>query len=127
MYGEQLAGDHLGVPMRRVVSDGTVDAVSETRVVEHSSIADTIAAILSVIYTAIMSIIGLDTLLKALDAREANGFVSAIDTFAGVFLRPFEGVFSDQRYWGTALIAAAVYTVIYLIAMAAMRRDRAVI
>ena len=113
--------------MRRVVTGDAVDSVSETRVVEHQSVADTIAAILSVIYTAIMSIIGLDTLLKALDAREANGFVSAIDTVAGVFLRPFEGVFSDQRYWGTALIAAAVYTVIYLIAMAAMRRDRMVV
>jgi len=112
--------------MRRVVSGGTVDSVSETQVVEHQSIADTIAAVISVIYTAILSLIGLDTLLKALDAREANGFVSAIDTLAGVFLRPFEGVFSDQRYWATALIAAVVYTVVYLIAMAALRRDRTV-
>lgn len=113
--------------MRRVVTGGAVDSVSETQVVEHQSIGSTIAAVLTVIYTAVLSIIGLDTLLKALEAREQNDFVRAIDSLAGVFLRPFDGVFNDQRYWGTALIAAAVYTVIYLIAMAAMRRDRGVI
>lgn len=110
--------------MRRVVTDDSVDQVSETHVVEHRSLADTIGAVLTVLYTAVLSLIGLDTLLKALDARPENGFVSAIDDVSGVFLRPFDGVFNDQRYWGTALIAAVVYTVIYLIALAAMRRDR---
>ena len=113
--------------VRRVVVDDAVDHVAETRVVEHRSVADTIASVITVLYTAVVALIGVDVLLEALDAREENGFVSAVDNLSGVFLRPFDGVFSDQRYWGTALIAAAVYTVIYLIAMAAMRRDRAVI
>ena len=112
--------------VRRVVVDDAVDQVQET-VVEHRSVADTIASVLTVIYSAILALIGLDVLLEALDAREENGFVSAIDTMSGAFLRPFDGVFSDQRYWGTALIAAVVYTVIYLIAMAALRRDHTVV
>jgi len=111
--------------MRRVVTDD-VDQVSETRVVEHRSLADTLASVITVIYTAIIALIGIDALLEALEAREENGFVSAIDSMSGVFIKPFEGVFADQRYWATALIAAVVYTVIYVIAMAALRRDRTV-
>ncbi len=112
---------------RRVVVDDGVDQVSETRVVEHRSIADTIASVITVLYTAVVALIGVDVLLEALDAREQNDFVSAVDTLSGAFLRPFDGVFSDQRYWGTALIALVVYTVVYLIAMAALRRDSDVI
>ena len=113
--------------VRRVVVDDGVDQVAETRVVEHRSIADTIASVLTVLYTAVIALIGLDVLLEAMDAREENDFVSAIDGLSGVFLRPFDGVFSDQRYWGTALIAVVVYTIVYLIAMAALRRDTDVI
>ncbi len=114
----------LGVEfMRRVVAED-VDQVSETRVVEHRSIADTIFSVVTVVYSAVIALLGVDTLLEALDARESNGLVSAIDGLSDVFLAPFEGVFNDQRYWATALIAAVIYTVIYLIAMAALRRDR---
>ena len=111
--------------MRRVITDDRADVVSGTTVVERRPLADSIANVVTVLYTAVLSLIGLDALLEALEARESNGFVSAIDTLAGAFLGPFDGVFNDQRYWGTALIAAVVYTVIYLIAMAALRRDRA--
>ncbi|HVE62937.1 MAG TPA: hypothetical protein VNB94_03955 [Mycobacteriales bacterium] len=110
--------------MRRVVA-GDLDQVSETRVVEHRSVAETIASVITVLYAAVIALIGIDVLLEALDAREENGFVSAIDGLSGAFTKPFDGVFADQRYWATALIAAVVYTVIYLIAMAALRRDPA--
>ncbi|HVE97680.1 MAG TPA: hypothetical protein VNA12_00685 [Mycobacteriales bacterium] len=113
--------------VRRVVVDDAVDQVAETRVVEHRSPAETIASILTVLYSALVALIGLDALLEALDAREENGFVSAIDALSGVFVRPFDGVFNDQRYWATALIAIVVYTIVYLIAMAALQRDRTVI
>jgi fluoride ion exporter CrcB/FEX len=109
--------------VRRVYADDDV-AVSETRTVESAPIASTIANVISVLYVAILSLIGLDTLLEALGAREDNGFVSAIDTLSAPFMAPFKGVFDNQQYWATALIAAAVYTVIYLIAMAALRRPR---
>ena len=109
--------------VRRVYADDDV-AVSETRTVETAPVASTIANVITVVYTAIIALIGLDVLLEALGAREENGFVSAIDTLSGPFLAPFEGVFNNQNYWATALIAAAVYTVVYLIAMAALRRPR---
>lgn len=57
-------------------------------------------------------------------AREQNGFVSAIDTLSNPFIAPFNGIFDDQKYWASALIAAVVYTIIYLIAVAALRRPR---
>lgn len=111
---------------RRVYADDAV-AVSETRTVESAPIATTIANVITVLYVAIVSLIALDTLLEALGAREENGFVSAIDSIAGAFMSPFNGIFDNQQYWATALIAAAVYTVIYLVAMAALRRPRATV
>jgi fluoride ion exporter CrcB/FEX len=108
---------------RRVYADD-VDTVSETRVEESTPVAATVANILTVVYGAVMALIGLDVLLEALDANEGNGFVSAIDTLSSPFLAPFEGMFDNQNYWATALVAAVVYTLAYLLAMAALRRSR---
>ena len=106
---------------RRVLDD---EVVHSTQVVEHRPLAATISNVLSVLYTAVVSLIGLDTLLQALEARAGNAFVSAIDRISDPFLAPFNGMFNDQRYWATALIAALVYTVVYLILLTALRRDR---
>jgi uncharacterized protein YggT (Ycf19 family) len=111
---------------RRIYADDDV-AVSETRTVESAPIAGTIANIITVLYVTIVSLIALDTLLEAMGAREENGFVSAIDTLSTPFIAPFKGIFNNQEYWATALIAAVVYTVVYLIAMAALRRPRATV
>jgi uncharacterized protein YggT (Ycf19 family) len=110
---------------RRVVvdDDRAVDSYSESSVVEHPSIASVIANVLTALYVAALGLIGLDALLEALNARESNGFVSAIDTLSGPLLAPFRGVFNNQQYWATALIAAVVYTIVYLVAMAVLRRD----
>ena len=106
---------------RRVLDDQVVHS-SET--VESRPLAAVVVNVLSVLYTAVVSLIALDTLLEALNAREGNAFVSAIDRLSAPFLTPFNGMFNDQRYWATALIAALVYTVVYLILLAALRRDR---
>lgn len=112
--------------VRRAVIDDSTAAYSESTVVDRPSIASVIANVLTALYVAVLGLIGLDTLLKAMDARESNGFVSAIDTLASPLMAPFRGVFDNQQYWATALIAAVVYTIGYLIAMAVLRRDRTI-
>ena len=112
---------------RRVVvdDDRAVDSYSEARVTEHQPVASIIARVVTVVYVAIVSLIGLDALLRLLDANEGNGFVSAIRTMASPLVAPFRGMFDDGGYWAAALVAAVVYTVVYMIAMAILRRDRA--
>ena len=110
---------------RAVVADDRATAYSESTVVDRPSVASLIANVITVLYVAAIGLIGLDALLEAMGARESNGFVSAIDALASPLMAPFRGVFDNQQYWATALIAAVVYTVVYLIAMAALRRDRA--
>ena len=109
---------------RAVVDDAGTTSVTESRIVERPSIASVIANVVSALYVAALGLIGLDTLLEAMDARESHGFVSAIDTLASPLVAPFRGVFDNQQYWATALIAAVVYTVVYLVAMAVLRHDR---
>ena len=113
--------------VRRVVTDDrAVDSYAESSVTERPPVASVIARVITVVYVAIISLIGLDALFRALDARESNGFVNAVQTLASPLIAPFRGMFSDQNYWATALIAAVVYTVVYLIAMAVLRRDRTI-
>lgn len=108
---------------RAVVDDATTSAVSEERVVVRPSIASLVANVVTAVYVFALGVIGLDTLLVAMDARESNGFVSAIDALSSPFLALFRGIFDNQQYWATALIAAVVYTIGYLVAMAVLRRD----
>lgn len=80
--------------------------------------------VVTALYVAIIAVIGIDALLQATNANEANGFVRLMDTLSAPFLAPFTNMFDDQRYLATALIAAAVYTAAYLILMAVLRRGR---
>ena len=112
--------------VRRAVIDDSPTAYSESTVVDRPSIASVIVNVLTALYVAALGLIGLDTLLKAMDARESNGFVNAIDTLASPLMAPFRGVFDNQQYWATALIAAVVYTIGYLVLMAVLRRDRTI-
>jgi hypothetical protein len=111
--------------MRRVVTDDSVDAVIE-HVDPGPPVADILAHVATVVYSLVVSLIGLDTLLTALGARQSNGFVSFIDRLSDPLLAPFSGMFHDQSYWATALVAAVVYTLVYLLVMTALRRDRVV-
>ncbi|MDQ1712323.1 MAG: hypothetical protein QOE45_1773 [Frankiaceae bacterium] len=109
---------------RAVVDDRT--AYSEETVVEHPSVATVIANVLSVVYVTAFSLIALDTLLRALGARPANGFVHAVRVLARPLIAPFTGMFTHQTYWASALIAAVVYTLAFLIATTILRRDRTI-
>ena len=111
---------------RRVVvdDDRAVDSYSESRVVERPSVASVISRVVTAVYVFVVSMIALDALFRALDARESNGFVAGVRDVAGALTAPFRGMFDDQSWGATALVAAVVYTVVYLIAMAVLRRDR---
>jgi hypothetical protein len=111
--------------VRRVaVDERTAGAYSESSVVERPPVASVIARVITAVYVAVIAIIGLDALFRALDARRSNGFVSAMHTLASPLVAPFRGMFDHQNFWASALIAAVVYTVVYLIAMAVLRHDR---
>ena len=112
---------------RAVVEDDTATtSYAESRVVERPSIASVISTVLTVLYVTVISLLGLHALFEALDARESNGFVNAVETLASPLMAPFDGIFANQQHWATALIAAVVYTIVYLIAMAVLRRDRTI-
>jgi hypothetical protein len=112
--------------VRRVIdSDRTSDAYAESEVVVRPSVASVIAGVLSAVYVFVVAVIGLWALLRGLGARQSNGFVHAVSSAAHALVAPFTGMFSDQRWWASALIAVVVYTVAYLILMAVLRRDRA--
>jgi hypothetical protein len=101
-------------------------AYSESTVVEHVPVATVIANVLSVVYVTVFSLIALDTLLRALGARPANGFVHGVRVLARPLVTPFTGMFAHQTYWASALVAAVVYTIVFLVATAILRRDRTV-
>ena len=111
---------------RAVVDERAASAYSESQVVERPPVASVIANVVTVLFVTVIGLIGLHALLEAMDAREGNGLVNAVETLASPLLAPFRGVFDNQNLWATALIAAVVYTVLYLIAMAILRRDRRV-
>jgi uncharacterized protein YggT (Ycf19 family) len=110
---------------RAVVSDRAVDSYAESTVTERPSVAYLVRRAVTVVYTLVIALIALDVLLRALDARPANGFVHAVHTLASPLSAPFRGMFSHQTYWATALVAAVVYTVVYAIVMAVLGRDTA--
>jgi hypothetical protein len=90
------------------------------------SVASVLAGLLTAVYVAVVVLVGLDTLLTAFDANESHGLVRAVDAAATPLTAPFRGIFDDQTYWATALLAAVVYTIGYLVAMAVLRRDRTI-
>lgn len=78
----------------------------------------------------IIGFVGFATLFDLLQAREENLIVRFVNGVAGVFLVPFEGMFDDQEFLLTAIIAVLGYSLLAGIALAivrsieASRRDR---
>ncbi|HEV2890289.1 MAG TPA: hypothetical protein VGX28_07905 [Frankiaceae bacterium] len=110
---------------RRVVvdDDRAVGSYSE-QTVERPPVASVVARVLTAVYAFVIGMIALDALFRALDANRSNGFVSGVRSIARPLEAPFRGMFDNQQWFATALVAAVVYTVVYLIAMAILRRDR---
>ena len=117
---------------RTVVTDGpTAAAGHETVRTESSRITRTgpggsemTRRIVVLIFGLIQLVIGLRFLLLVLDAREANGLVSAILNISQVFVAPFEGILrtNNLRAAGSVFDVAAVvaffgWTIIELIVL----------
>lgn len=111
--------------VRRVVEDDRAVGSYSESTVEHPPVASVIARVLTAVYAFVVGMIALDALFRALDANESNGFVSGVRSIARPLVAPFRGMFDNQEWWATSLVAAVVYTVVYVIAMAVLRRDRA--
>ena len=78
----------------------------------------------------IVGFVGLATLFELLGALEQNMIVRFVNTVSSFFLTPFEGMFDDQEFLLTAIIAVLGYSLAAGIALAlirsiqASRRDR---
>jgi hypothetical protein len=73
----------------------------------------------------IVGFVGLDTLFQLLGALEGNAIVRLVRAIAGFFLAPFEGMFEDQEYLLTAIIAVLGYSLLAGIALAVYRSVQA--
>jgi hypothetical protein len=69
----------------------------------------------------IVGFVGLDTLFQLLGALEDNAIVRLVRFVAGIFLAPFEGMFEDQEFLLTAVIAVLGYSLLAGIALAVYR------
>jgi hypothetical protein len=97
--------------------------------------AEQIRRIVVLLFGLIQIVIAARFILLLLDAREANGIVSAILNFSQVFVSPFEGILRTDSLHAsgsvldiTAIVAFIGWTVIELIviwAVAIFRRQRA--
>ncbi|HVL99917.1 MAG TPA: hypothetical protein VM324_11560 [Egibacteraceae bacterium] len=73
----------------------------------------------------IVGFVGFATLFDLLGAREENMIVRFVGTVAGFFLAPFEGMFEDQEFLLTAIIAVLGYSLLAGIALALTRSVQA--
>lgn len=60
----------------------------------------------------IVAFIGFDTLFRLLEANKNNAIVSFVRDVAAFLLAPFDGMFNDQSYLLTALIAVLGYCLV---------------
>jgi hypothetical protein len=97
--------------------------------------AEQIRRVVVLVFGLIQIVIAARFILLLLDAREANGIVSAILNFSQVFVAPFEGILRTDSLHAsgsvldiTAIVAFIGWTVIELVviwAVAIFRRQRA--
>lgn len=73
----------------------------------------------------VVGFIGFDTLFRLLEANERNVIVGFARSVSTVLLTPFEGMFDEQEYLLTALIAVLGYALVAGIAMAVIRSVQA--
>jgi hypothetical protein len=85
---------------------------------------ETTRRVLVLLFGLVQIAIGARFVLLLLDAREANGLVSAILSFSGVFVAPFEGILRTDALHSagsildiTSVVAFAGWTVVELIVL----------
>lgn len=80
---------------------------------------------INTILLAVVGFIGFATLFELLGAREQNVIVRFVAMVAGWFLAPFQGMFDDQEFLLTAIIAVLGYSLVAGIALAVARSVQA--
>lgn len=80
---------------------------------------------INTVLLVIVGFVGFATLFDLLGAREENVIVRLVSNVAGVFLAPFEGMFDDQEFLLTAIIAVLGYSLLAGIALAVIRSVQA--
>ena len=80
---------------------------------------------INTVLLVVVGFVGFDTLFRLLDANEDNVIVGFTRSVAGPFLAPFQGMFDDQEYLLTALIAVLGYALLAGIALAIVRSVQA--
>lgn len=80
---------------------------------------------INTILLVIVGFVGFATLFELLGAREENLIVRFVSNVSGVFLAPFQGMFDDQEFLLTAIIAVLGYSLLAGIALAVLRSIQA--
>lgn len=126
---------------RTVVSEGSSPAATATRT-ERTTTTDSgpgaselTRRVIVLLFGLIQIVIGARIVLLVLDAREANGLVTAILNLSQIFVAPFEGILrtdalnaAGSKLDLTALVALIGWTVVEVIviwAVGIFRRERA--
>lgn len=76
---------------------------------------------INIFLLVVVGFIGLDALFQLLSANPAHPIVAFVDRVAGRLLVPFEGMFPQQNFLITALIAIVVYWLLAALASAVVR------
>jgi hypothetical protein len=77
--------------------------------------------IINILLFIVLAFIGLDVLFQLLRANPGNEVVAFVDRVAGRLLAPFEGMFAEQNFLITALIAVLAYWLVAVVASAIVR------
>lgn len=80
---------------------------------------------INTILLIVVGFVGFDTLFKLLHANEGNAIVGFVAAVARIFLAPFQGMFDDQDFLLTAVIAVLGYSLLAGIALAITRSVQA--
>lgn len=86
---------------------------------------DSVGRWINTLLMFIVGVIGFDTLFRLLDANESNVIVSVVRLLSLMFLVPFAGMFGDQDFVLTALMAVLGYAVLVGIALGVLRSMQA--
>lgn len=82
---------------------------------------DSVGRWINTLLLFIVGIISFDTLFRLLEAQESNVIVGVTRLLAGTFLVPFRGMFGDQEYVLTSLVAVLGYALLAGIALSVLR------
>lgn len=82
---------------------------------------DTAGRWINILLLFVVGVISFDTLFRLLEAQDSNVIVRIMRTFSTIFLVPFRGMFGDQEYVMTALVAVLGYALLAGIALSVLR------